>query len=84
MRIEECLANFNDDYNNSNNKNKNINSKLNKNFKSIMDSKMISSLLRHCRKEVKDNIISERLNNEFDWKIDDNERIKNKPIKMNF
>ena len=83
MRIEECLANFNDDYNN-NNKNKNINSKLNKKFKSIMDSKMISSLLRHCRKEVKDNIISERLNNEFDWKIDDNERIKNKPIKMNF
>ena len=49
-----------------------------------MDSKMISGLLLHCRKEVKNDIISERLNNEFDWKINENEKFKNKPIKMNF
>ena len=77
IRIDECLADFND-------YNKNNNSKVNKKFRSIMDSKMISGLLLHCRKEVKNDIISERLNNEFDWKINENEKFKNKPIKMNF
>lgn len=80
LRIDECLV----DYNNVVKNKKNNNSKRSKKFKSIVDSKMISKLLGHCRKEVKYNIISERINNEFDWNINENWKIKNKPIKINY
>ena len=79
LRLDECLANYNDDIHKINN-----HVKKSGKFKSIMDSKMVSSLLRHCRKDVKYNIITERLNNEFDWNINNNGKIKNKPIKINF
>ena len=78
LKIDECLQEYN--YDNHKN-NKNI--KGSRKFKSIMDTKMVSRLLSHCRKEVKYNIITERLNNEFDWNHN-NGKIKNKPIKINF
>ena len=67
LKIDECLQEYN--YDNHKN-NKNI--KGSRKFKSIMDTKMVSRLLSHCRKEVKYNIITERLNNEFDWNINNN------------
>ena len=79
LKIDECLQEYN--YDNHKN-NKNI--KGSRKFKSIMDTKMVSRLLSHCRKEVKYNIITERLNNEFDWNINNNGKVKNKPIKINF
>ena len=79
LKIDECLQEYN--YDNHKN-NKNI--KGSRKFKSIMDTKMVSRLLSHCRKEVKYNIITERLNNEFDWNINNTGKVKNKPIKINF
>ena len=79
LKIDECLQEYN--YDNNNKSNKNV--KGSRKFKSIMDTKLVSRLLSHCRKEVKYNIITERLNNEFDWNHN-NGKIKNKPIKINF
>ena len=80
IRIDECFSEYKDDLKNKNN----INLKEDKKFKSIMDSKMITKLLGHCKKEIKYNIVTERINNEFDWNDKENDKIKNKPIKINF
>ena len=76
LRINECLTNHED-------------IKLTKNtykdrkkFKSILNSKFITNFLEHCRKDVRYNIVTERLNTEFDSYI--NNEHKNKPIKINF
>ena len=53
-----------------------------KKFKSIINTKCISKLLRHCKKDARYNIITERINTEFDSFMK-NEN-KNKPIKINF
>ena len=79
LRIDDCLSNH-----------YNIDIKMNKKFKgsrkfkSLMETKLISNLLEHCRKEVKYNIQTERINNEFDTNDRDNLKYKNKPIKINF
>ena len=75
LRIDELLTDDYLDLNNNKEKGK---------FFSIIDSKFITKLLGHCRKEVKYNIITERLNNEFDWNTNKTGKVKNKPIKINF
>ena len=75
LRIDEILM----DYNSDSNKNKETGK-----FFSIINSKFITKLIGHCRKEVKYNIITERLNNEFDYSTNNPDKVKNKPIKMNF
>ena len=76
LRIDECL--------NENKFDLNINNKGKYKFFSIIDSKFITKLIGHCRKEVKYNIITERINNEFDWNINKTGKYKNKPIKINY
>ena len=76
LRIDECLNENNFDFNN--------NKKGKDKFFSFIDSKFITKLIGHCRKEVKYNIITERINNEFDWNINKTGKYKNKPIKINF
>ena len=80
IKIDECLADNNYKFNYRYNRS----IKETRKFKSIMDSKMVSRLLGHCKKDVKYNIITERINNEFDWNINENTKIKSKPIKINF
>jgi hypothetical protein len=75
LRIDELLTDDYLDLNNNKEKGK---------FFSIIDSKFITKLLGHCRKEVKYNIITERINNEFDWNTNKTGKVKNKPIKINF
>ena len=75
LRIDEILTDYNLDLNKSKEKGK---------FFSIINSKFITKLIGHCRKDVKYNIITERLNNEFDYNTNKPEKVKNKPIKMNF
>ena len=79
LRIDDCLSNH---YNIDIKMNKKF--KGNRKFKSLMETKLISNLLEHCRKEVKYNIQTERINNEFDTNDRDNLKYKNKPIKINF
>ena len=75
LRINECLS-IKDDLN--------IRRDIydRKKFKSIINTKFISKLLRHCKKDARYNIITERINTEFDSFMK-NEN-KNKPIKINF
>ena len=80
LRIDDCLSNNKYNFINKNNKN----FKDSRKFKSIIDSKFVSKLLGHCKKEIKYNIMTERINNEFDWNNNENVKIKNKPIKINF
>ena len=90
LRIEACLNNKEDEYNNKNNDFMFINPYIlpnKRNFKSIIDSELITKILKHCKKDVKYEIKTQRINNELDdSNSGDNVKSKktHKIIKLNF
>ena len=92
LRIEACLSNKEEDENiNENNEitfHKKIVLPKNKQFKSIINSKLVTKLLKHCKKGAKYQIMTQRINNELDESNseEDQKSKKNIPkiIKLNF
>jgi hypothetical protein len=88
MRIEACLnyrkEEEDTDFFFSNKKNSEPRIK----FKSIVDSELVSKLLKNCREEAKHKITTERINNEIDGGLgEEGEILKNSKrqvIKLNF
>ena len=91
LRIEACLSTKEEEINQNKNKdlifhkeNKITN---NRKFKSIIDSILVTKILKHCKKDVKYEINTQRINNEMD-EIYSGELGKtkniNKVIKLNF
>jgi len=92
LRIEACLSSKEED------NNININNEIifhkqnelakNKKFKSIVNSELVTKLLKHCRKGAKYQIITQRINNELDDSYsEDNQKYKKKTqkvVKLNF
>ena len=60
----------------------------NKQFKSIVNSELVTKLLKHCKKGAKYEIITQRINNELDesYSEEDQKSKKKAPriIKLNF
>jgi hypothetical protein len=91
MRIEACLTTKEDELNKKK-KNEFRFSKERKltekgKFKSIIDSDLITKILKHCKKDVKYQITTQRLNHEMDESSSgEEEKTKNthKVIKLNF
>ena len=90
LRIEACLNNKEDEYNNKNNDFMFINPYIlpnKRNFKSIIDSELITKILKHCKKDVKYEIKTQRINNELDDSYS-GDNVKSKKthniIKLNF
>ena len=88
LRIEACLSNKEDE-NKNNNTIFNKKNKLQNNikFKSIVDCKLVTKLLKHCKKDAKYQIITQRINNELDESYSFEEKKKKKKqkiIKLNF
>ena len=90
LRIETCLSNKDDDNTNYNEfmftrLNKAPNSKK---FKSIVNSDLMNKILKHCKKEVKQKITTQRMNDEFDESISGEDELINKythkVMKLNF
>ena len=89
LRIEACLSNKDDENKNkyhdfiSINKENKIS--FNRRFKSIVGSDLMTKILKHCKKDVKYQITTERINNELDDSSGD-EKIKktHNIIKLNF
>ena len=92
LRIEACLTSKEEDDNiNSNNEiifHKQIEDPKNKKFKSIINSELVTKLLKHCKKGAKYQIITQRINNELDESSsEDEQKAKKKApriIKLNF
>jgi hypothetical protein len=91
LRIEACLSSKEDDDNiNSDNEitfHKQIELSRNKQFKSIVNSELVTKLLKHCKKGAKYEIITQRINNELDESdFEENQKSKKKApriIKLN-
>ena len=85
MRIDACL-NYKKDDDNELYKIKNNTPRLK--FKSVIDSNLVSELLKNCRDEAKQEITTERINNEIDGELgEEGEILKNSKrqvIKLNF
>ena len=87
LRIDACL-NYKkeEDEIDSYKKKKNTGTRIK--FKSVIDSELVSKLLKNCREEAKHKITTERINNEIDGKLgEEGEIIKNSKrevIKLNF
>jgi len=92
LRIETCLSSKEKDDNvNSNDEvtfHKLTKIPKNKKFNSIVNSEIVTKLLKHCKKGAKYQIITQRINNELDESSsDDNQKSKKKApriIKLNF
>ena len=90
LRIEACLNYKEDEYNNKNNdfmftKHNSVTNK--RNFKSIIDSDLMTKILKHCKKDVKYKIMTQRINNELDESYsgeEDKSKKTNNIIKLNF
>ena len=87
MRIEACLNYRKEEEENDFNFNKkNIEPRLK--FKSIVDSELVSKLLKNCKEEARHKITTERINNEIDGGLgEEGEILKNSKrqvIKLNF
>ena len=87
MRIEACLNYREEEEENDFNFNKkNIEPRLK--FKSIVDSELVSKLLKNCKEEARHKITTERINNEIDGGLgEEGEILKNSKrqvIKLNF
>ena len=89
LRIEACLSNKDDENKNKYNDFISINKEnkisFNRRFKSIVGSDLMTKILKHCKKDVKYQITTERINNELDDSSGD-EKIKktHNIIKLNF
>jgi hypothetical protein len=92
LRIEACLSSKEEDYNiNSNNEitfHKQTKISRNKKFKSIVNSELVTKILKHCKKGAKYQIITQRINNELDESSsEEDQKLKKKApriIKLNF
>lgn len=90
LRIEACINNKEDDSNKNNDllffpKVNKLSDK--KKFNSIIDSDLVSKILKHCKKDIKYEIMTQRINNELDGNYSgDDEKIKktHNIIKLNF
>ena len=90
LRIEACINNKEDDINKNNDflfpKVNKLSDK--KKFNSIIDSDLVSKILKHCKKDIKYEIMTQRINNELDgnYSGDDDDKIRrtHKYIKLNF
>ena len=90
LRIEACINNKEDDINKNNDL---LFPKVNKlsnktKFNSIINSELVSKILKHCKKDIKYEIMTQRINNELDgnYSGDDDDKIKrtHNIIKLNF
>ena len=90
LRIEACINNKEDDINKNNDL---LFPKVNKlsdkkKFNSIIDSDLVSKILKHCKKDIKYEIMTQRINNELDgnYSGDDDDKIRrtHNIIKLNF
>ena len=83
LRIETALYNKNDkdDYNEDARK-QNITEKR---FNSFVESKLITGLMKHFTKDVKNEITTQRINKEIDGNYDEDEKVKekHKVVKIN-
>ena len=93
LRIEACLSSKEEENNNFNINNKIIFHKQkelarNKKFKSIVNSDLVTKLLRHFKKGAKYQILTQRINNELDESnSEDNHKFikkTQKVVKLNF
>jgi hypothetical protein len=92
LRIEACLSSKEEDDNiNSNNEitfHKQTKISRNKKFKSIVNSELVTKILKHCKKGAKYQIITQRINNELDESSsEEDQKLKKKApriIKLNF
>ena len=92
LRIEACLSSKEEDNNININKEIIFHKKKelvkNKQFKSIVDSELVTKLLKHCKKGAKYQILTQRINNELDESYsEDNQKYKKKThkvVKLNF
>ena len=92
LRIEHCLTTKEDEILKNKNKDfrfskdKKITEKGNK-FRSILDTELITKILKHCKKDVKYQINTQRINHEMDESSSgEEEKTKNthQVIKLNF
>ena len=87
LRIDACL-NYRKYEEENNSKKSRIMDGTRLKFKSIIDSELVSKLLKNCREEAKHKITTERINNEIDGKLgEEGEILKNSKrevIKLNF
>lgn len=87
IRIDACL-NYKKEEDDVNSYRKKINFGERLKFKSIIDSELVSKLLRNCKEEAKHKITTERINNEIDGQLgEEGEILKNSKrqvIKLNF
>ena len=92
LRIEACLSSKEEENNININKeivfHKQTKLVKNKQFKSIVNSELVTKLLKHCKKGAKYQIITQRINNELDESYsEDNQKYKKKThkvVKLNF
>ena len=87
LRIDACLNYRKDEEDNDFFKKKNsFDTRLK--FKSVIDSELVSKLLKNCKDDAKHKITTERINNEIDGKLgEEGEFLKNSKrqvIKLNF
>ena len=87
IRIDACL-NYKKEEDDTNTYKKKNNSVERLKFKSVIDSELVSKLLRNCKEDAKHKITTERINNEIDGKLgEEGEILKNSKrqvIKLNF
>ena len=87
LRIDACLNYRKDEEDNDFFKKKKSDNRRLK-FKSVIDSELVSKLLKNCRDDAKHKITTERINNEIDGKLgEEGEFLKNSKrqvIKLNF
>lgn len=83
LRIETALYNKNDkdDYSEDAKKQNTVEKK----FNSFVESKLISGLMKHFTKDVKNQITTQRINKEIDGNYDEDEQVKekHKVVKIN-
>ena len=92
LRIQACLSTKEEDINENKNIDNIFNSskdkaiKKDRKFQSIADSIIMTKILKHCKKEAKYNITTQRINNEFDDNFSEEDRMKkaHTVVKLNF
>ena len=90
LRIEACLNTKLDENNNKNNDFMSTKPNFlsgNRNFKSVINSDLMTKILKHCQKDVKYEIMTQRINSELDGNYsgeDDKIRKTHNIIKLNF
>ena len=90
LRIEACLSMKEDENKNKYHDfisiNKDNKKSFSRKFRSIVGSDLMTKILKHCKKDAKYQIITERINNELEESSGDDNKIKktHNVIKLNF